>query len=257
MDFPSLYPIIDLACFASAADPVLAASRLAEALLEGGATLIQLRDKTGDLRRFLSCARELRRVTRGRARLIINDRADLCLAADADGVHLGQDDLSPQGLRTIFAGIKRPAIASTESTKSMDRVDLMDGVDSMDSGRVDSVDGGGVDSLDSGVTPNHLLIGFSTHNLDQVKLADGFPVDYIAVGPVFATSSKANPDPVIGLEGVRRARAATSKPLVAIGGITRKNCLQVVQAGADSVAVISDLLDSPAKAVEEFIRILR
>ncbi len=82
------------------------------------------------------------------------------------------------------------------------------------------------------------------------------PIDYIAVGPVFATVSKANPDPVIGLAGVRRAREATSKPLVAIGGITRNNCRQVLEAGADSVAVISDLLDSPEKAVEAFLRVL-
>jgi thiamine-phosphate pyrophosphorylase len=82
------------------------------------------------------------------------------------------------------------------------------------------------------------------------------PVDYVAIGPVFATASKANPDPVVGLEGVRRARAATGKPLVAIGGITRDNCRQVREAGADSVAVISDLLESPAKAVEAFLRVL-
>jgi thiamine-phosphate pyrophosphorylase len=92
--------------------------------------------------------------------------------------------------------------------------------------------------------------------LEQVREADSMPVDYIAVGPVFATSSKANPDPVIGLEGIRAARAATRKPLVAIGGITRANCYQVKSAGADSVAVISDLLESPGKAVEDFLRIL-
>jgi thiamine-phosphate pyrophosphorylase len=73
---------------------------------------------------------------------------------------------------------------------------------------------------------------------------------------VFTTASKANPDPVIGLEGVSKAKAATQKPLVAIGGITRKNCLQVRDAGADAVAVIADLLESPVKALEEFIRIL-
>ena len=81
-------------------------------------------------------------------------------------------------------------------------------------------------------------------------------IDYVAVGPVFATASKANPDPVIGLEGVRSAREATRKPLVAIGGITRNNCRQVREAGADSVAVISDLLESPAKAIEAFLRVL-
>ncbi|HEX9254719.1 MAG TPA: thiamine phosphate synthase, partial [Candidatus Angelobacter sp.] len=82
------------------------------------------------------------------------------------------------------------------------------------------------------------------------------PVDYLAIGPVFPTRSKSNPDPVIGLEGVRAARAATSKPLVAIGGITRQNCRSVIDAGADSVAVISDLLASPAKSAEEFLRAL-
>ena len=86
--------------------------------------------------------------------------------------------------------------------------------------------------------------------------ADQFPVDYIAVGPVFATGSKANPDPVIGLEGVQQARRTTQKPLVAIGGITRANCREIMDAGADSVAVISDLVQSPRKSVEEFLRIL-
>ena len=102
-----------------------------------------------------------------------------------------------------------------------------------------------------------LLIGFSTHNLAQVIAADSLPVDYIAIGPVFATGSKANPDPVVGLEGVRQARRVTKKPLVAIGGITRQNCSQVKAAGgADAVAVISDLLESPAKAVADFLRVL-
>jgi thiamine-phosphate pyrophosphorylase len=214
MILPRLYPIIDLGCFASAADPVLAVSRFAEELLRGGATLIQYRDKSEDTRRFLSCARELRRITRARALLIVNDRADLCLAAGADGVHLGQDDLSPAAARRIFSAL-----------------DLHD-------------------------KQKSLVIGFSTHNLEQVREADSMPVDYIAVGPVFSTASKARPDPVIGVEGVRQARALTSKFLVAIGGITRKNCLQVVEAGADSVAVISDLLESPVKALEEFHLVL-
>ena len=81
--------------------------------------------------------------------------------------------------------------------------------------------------------------------------------DYLAIGPVFATASKANPDPVVGLDGVRRARELTRKPLVAIGGITRANARSVIDAGADSVAVISDLLRDPRKSAEEFLRILR
>jgi thiamine-phosphate pyrophosphorylase len=86
--------------------------------------------------------------------------------------------------------------------------------------------------------------------------ADHTSADYIAIGPVFATRSKEKPDPVIGLEGVRRARALTQKSLVAIGGITRQNCLSVIEAGADSVAVISDLIREPGKSAEEFLRIL-
>lgn len=82
-------------------------------------------------------------------------------------------------------------------------------------------------------------VGLSTHNESQLRAANLGPVDYIAVGPVFATGTKANPDPVIGLEGVRRARALTSSPLVAIGGITAQTAAAVIEAGADSVAVIA------------------
>jgi thiamine-phosphate pyrophosphorylase len=140
-------------------------------------------------------------------RLIMNDRADLCLAASFDGVHVGQDDLSPESVRKIIG-------------------------------------------------PNCWL-GVSTHNPDQLRDAALTSVDYLAIGPVFATSSKEKPDPVVGLEGVRRARALTRKPLVAIGGITRANAASVIEAGADSVAVISDLLREPRKSAEEFFRVLR
>jgi len=85
-------------------------------------------------------------------------------------------------------------------------------------------------------------IGFSSHNPDQLSAADGEPVDYVAFGPVFPTASKRNPDPVVGLEQIRRCRALTGKPLVGIGGITLENALDVLGAGADSVAVIAGLL---------------
>ena len=101
-----------------------------------------------------------------------------------------------------------------------------------------------------------LWLGVSTHRPEQVEEADPTSADYIAIGPVFPTSSKTRPDPVIGLEGVRRIRPLTRKPLVGIGGITRQNCRSVVQAGADSVAVISDLLREPRKSAEEFLHIL-
>src|SRR5262249_5298816 len=102
MELPRLYPIVDFTCFSAVPDPVRHILRLANDLVSAGATIIQYRDKTGDLRRMLSCARELRRLTLDKATLIINDRLDICLASDADGVHLGQDDLSPQAARTIF-----------------------------------------------------------------------------------------------------------------------------------------------------------
>jgi thiamine-phosphate pyrophosphorylase len=207
-----LYPIVDFSYFANTADPMAALLSFTEELLRAGATILQYRDKSSSANKFLSSARALRRRIANRAKLIINDRVDLALACDADGVHLGQDDLSPAAARKIFDRIK--------------------------DGRT-------------------RIIGFSTHNLTQVKEADVMPIDYLAVGPVFATASKANPDPAIGLEGVRQARETTRKPLVAIGGITRVNAQQVREAGADSVAVIADLLDSPAKAVEDFLRVLR
>ena len=106
------------------------------------------------------------------------------------------------------------------------------------------------------VIGDRLWLGVSTHNPEQLAEADKTTADYLAIGPVFATRSKANPDPVIGLEGVRRARALTRKPLVAIGGITRENCRSVIEAGADAVAVISDLIREPRKSAEEFFRIL-
>ena len=104
------------------------------------------------------------------------------------------------------------------------------------------------------------IIGVSTHNDKQVIAADAGEADYVAVGPVFATSTKMDAEPVIGLEGVRRARSLTSKPLVAIGGITLENARSVIDAGADSVAVIRGLLvvgERPEKLAEDFLQILR
>lgn len=104
--------------------------------------------------------------------------------------------------------------------------------------------------------PPPMLVGYSTHNPEQVAAADKMPVDYIAIGPVFGTASKQNPDPIIGLEGVRAARRLTARPVVAIGGITLENCKEVMAAGADAVAVISALGNEPRKTTEAFLRVL-
>jgi thiamine-phosphate pyrophosphorylase len=179
---------------------------VAEELAGAGISLIQYRNKSGNARQMLDDARELRKRLPPTIKLIMNDRADLCLAANFAGLHIGQDDLSPESARSI-------------------------------------------------VGPDHWL-GVSTHNPEQLAEADRTSADYLAIGPIFATSSKQNPDPVVGIDGLRRARELTRKPLVAIGGITRSNAVSVIAAGADSVAVISDLLLSPRKSAEEFLKLL-
>jgi thiamine-phosphate pyrophosphorylase len=104
-------------------------------------------------------------------------------------------------------------------------------------------------------------IGFSTHNPDQMRAAESEPVDYVAFGPVFTTASKERPDPTVGVEGLRAVRALTRRPLVAIGGITRQNASICWSAGADSVAVISDLIPGTCTArtmrdrMEEWLRL--
>ncbi|HET8967187.1 MAG TPA: thiamine phosphate synthase [Candidatus Acidoferrum sp.] len=102
------------------------------------------------------------------------------------------------------------------------------------------------------------IVGISTHNLAQFEAAANTDADYIAVGPVFETLSKAKPDPVVGLELIRQARGLTRKPIVAIGGITLERAGDVIAAGADSVAVISDILaaKNPPARVKQYLDIL-
>jgi thiamine-phosphate pyrophosphorylase len=94
------------------------------------------------------------------------------------------------------------------------------------------------------------VIGYSTHNAAQLRDAAAEPVDYIALGPIFGTTSKQNPDPAVGIDELRRCRALVEKPLVGIGGITRENARAVFDAGADAVAVIADLLPESAAAAD-------
>jgi thiamine-phosphate pyrophosphorylase len=98
-------------------------------------------------------------------------------------------------------------------------------------------------------------VGVSTHNLEQVAAADRTSADYIAVGPIFPTATKKNPDPVVGTEFLRQARRITKKPLVAIGGITLERAAEVYRAGADSLAVIRDLIcvPNPGVRAREFL----
>ena len=187
-ELPRLYPVTDRRLSG------LSHAEQVARLCEGGARLVQLREKHLPAREFYREAEEALGVARSfGAKLIVNDRADVALAVGADGVHLGQDDMPPEAARALLGG--------------------------------------------------EAIIGFSTHGVEQAIIAARLPVSYIAVGPVFATSSKERPDPVVGLEGVRRVREAIrSVPLVAIGGITVQTAPEVVGAGADSVAVIAALV---------------
>ena len=102
------------------------------------------------------------------------------------------------------------------------------------------------------------IVGYSTHNEAQLRAACAEPADYLALGPIFGTVTKENPDPTVGLDELRRLRPISNRPLVAIGGITRTNALQVLEAGADSVAVIGDLFPEDGKIrarTEEWLRV--
>jgi thiamine-phosphate pyrophosphorylase len=167
-------------------------------MLDGGASLIQLRDKDAIGRELLDQAMACLKLTRkAGATLIINDRVDVALTAGADGVHLGQDDLSVDEAREILGEDK--------------------------------------------------IIGVSTHSIAQFRAALETSASYIAVGPVYPTITKENPAPVVGLELVREARKLTDRPLVAIGGISHARAPEVIEAGADCVAVISALYPLPEK----------
>ena len=173
-------------------DPV----EVAQAAIRGGATAIQLRYKELPVRELLRVGRRLREVTREHGVLfIVNDRADLALALEADGVHLGQDDLPLPAARRV-------------------------------------------------VGPR-LLIGVSVADEGEALRAQREGADYLGVGPIFATATKDDAGAPVGLERLRQLRRVSHLPLVAIGGIGPKNAAQVVQAGADGVAVVSAVVGQP------------
>jgi thiamine-phosphate pyrophosphorylase len=195
-DLPRVYPITDARLSGlSHAEQVLN-------LIRGGANLVQLRDKDVTPREFYrQAAAALEVAHRHKARLIINDRVDIALALNADGVHLGQSDLSVEAARRLL----------------------------------------GEDAI----------IGFSTHDITQATHAATLPINYVAFGPIFETSTKVNPDRVAGLIALRQVRASIgSLPLVAIGGINQTNARSVFAAGADSVAMISILVSQPTRIAE-------
>jgi thiamine-phosphate pyrophosphorylase len=193
MQIPKLYAITDRQWSNCTHEEIV------RMLLTGGARFIQLRDKEAGGRELLEQAMACLKLTReAGATLIINDRVDVALTAGADGVHLGQEDLSVAEAREILGEDK--------------------------------------------------IIGVSTHSIAQFRAALETSADYIALGPVYPTTTKENPAAVVGLNLVSEARKLTDRPLVAIGGINHKRAPKVIAAGADCVAVISALYPLPKKA---------
>jgi thiamine-phosphate pyrophosphorylase len=189
LSFPRVYPITDTALSGRSH------AELVQLLANGGATIIQLREKHATPREFYQAAIEAMLVARRLGiQLIINDRVDIAVAVKADGVHLGQQDLPPDRARKLLGDSR--------------------------------------------------IIGYSTHSLEQALAVVSAPVDYIAIGPIFQTQPKDRPDPVVGLEVVGEIKRHSTKPVVAIGGIKLETASSVLAAGADSVAVISDLISS-------------
>ncbi|HSU26587.1 MAG TPA: thiamine phosphate synthase, partial [Pyrinomonadaceae bacterium] len=188
---PKIYPITDRRLSG------LSHAEQVNRLIDGGAKLIQLREKRLSPKQFYREAVEAIEIARiAGAKIIINDRVDIALVTKADGVHLGQDDLPPEQARKLLG--------------------------------------------------REAIIGFSTHSAEQFIHASRLSVDYIAAGPVFATSTKDKPDPTIGLAELRViSEAFRDIPLVAIGGITAENAQSALDAGADSVAVVSHLISDP------------
>lgn len=181
-------------------DRLLAAGRSVEEIVrsavDGGVTVVQLREKNAGTRHFLDQALRLKRVaSESDIPLIINDRLDIAMACDAEGVHLGQEDMSCRLARRI-AG-------------------------------------------------KNMLIGVSVSSLDEALAAEADGADYLGVGPLFATLTKADALPPTGLEPLSAIRRAVRIPLIGIGGITPDNAGSVIRSGADGVAVVSAVVAHP------------
>ncbi|MGC9197422.1 MAG: thiamine phosphate synthase [Acidobacteriaceae bacterium] len=192
MKLPRLYPIADRASLDARG---ISLNTFAREMAQAGMGVLQYRDKLGSDEQVMAAARQIAAEFAGAdCLLIMNDRPELARELRW-GVHVGQEDESPDRVRQILGD-------------------------------------------------HSCVIGVSTHNVCQILAANAGSADYVAIGPVFPTATKADAESVVGLEGVRLARASTQKPLVAIGGITQANAASVIAAGADSVAVIGALLAS-------------
>jgi thiamine-phosphate pyrophosphorylase len=200
---PRLYVILDAALL------TVPETECAQRLAAAGVRLLQYRNKQASARELFESSKRLSclLVPQG-VTFVVNDRADVAAAAEASGVHVGQEDLGAEEARLVVGAAR--------------------------------------------------FVGASTHNLEQFQRAAASSADYIAVGPIFATGTKSNPDPVVGTQFIRSVRPITDKPIVAIGGITLERAPEIIESGADSVAVISDILlaPDPGQRARQYIKLL-
>lgn len=182
---------------------------IVEGAVAGGVTMVQLREKDAPTGEFVALAKRLKAVLASLGiPLIINDRVDVALAADADGVHIGQSDMPYEDARRLLGAEK--------------------------------------------------IIGLSVENFEDLERANALDVDYVGISPVYGTPTKSDTAEPFGLEGLRRAVAMSAHPTVAIGGMNSSTIAEVMQAGADGVAVVSAICSapSPRKAAEELKEIV-
>ncbi|HMM79958.1 MAG TPA: thiamine phosphate synthase [Pyrinomonadaceae bacterium] len=198
LNLPKIYPITNSEVSG------LSHTEQVRRLIAGGATFIQLREKQKAAGDWFPDALEAARLCReAGVTCIVNDRVDIALTIDADGVHLGQDDMPVAYARRLLGRGK--------------------------------------------------IIGLSTHSIEQLEAALREPVDYLAIGPIFDTSTKSDPDPAIGIEMLSKAAQTSGMmPLVAIGGIKADNLSSIISAGAASAAIIGALLADPDRISERF-----
>lgn len=188
-------------------NPVVGYAKCAEAAVKAGVKIIQLRMKHASREEILREAHEMRRITKGTQTLfIVNDDPEIAREVEADGVHVGQDDMSPDDVRKLY--------------------------------------------------PELRIVGLSTHSIAQTIASNDVNVDYIGVGPVYATPTKDIPDPTLGLETMAKMINLSTRPAVAIGGIDESRLNDVLKAGARNFAVVRAVCQSP-NPFEAIKRILK
>ena len=177
--------------------------------VDAGCAVVQYREKNKSTNEMIAEAKELKKICEGRAVFLIDDRVDVASAVDADGVHIGQDDISVCDVRKTLGDGK--------------------------------------------------IIGLTVHNEKEAVTAESLGVDYIGLAPIFKTDTKEDSGAPCGIDMVNKVRNIVNLPIVAVGGISKENVVDVIQAGADGVVAVSAVLDSDNvySNVKEFIQIVK